>query len=353
MQTVLWTLAMMSGAGWAQDASRVTVATLFDLDGGAADPEAVLGDTALVDNTSFSGLTDPDVCRPLDLTLTDVDGSVTAGTLTVTGTDCLGDVVVASYTFDGSGTGVKALSRVSGQASGPYFRTVTSIETDTLTGEGRADTVSVGFDADCPTQYLLFGVRQADRMKRRWIDPYVANTQTSPVTTSGALTAELTSYKGGAFDNVDVGDLLLFTLDGVDYERLVVAKADDDSVTLDRPVAIEGRGISFRWQKPFVSSDPGDGLWFDVTRYASVAFLFDQDAESSTGDLITVVECRAGRPTIATDTQTLDGDTTGVSTVDLLRTPYDECRVGLRFGTGDDADTVPEVLHVSMLGQLR
>ena len=339
----------------AHAAEQVAVAMDFDLDGSASDPDRVVESVRIEDDKSdYVIAADPDVCRLVDVTIDDSNASITDGTITVTGTDCLGEALVASYTLDGSGDGTYPLTVEVGSATGAYFSTVTEVSTNTLTGENKADNLEVGYNTDCPTQYVAYGIRKKDALGAKRVDPYAFDKQHSLVTTGGVRSTTLYSVKSDApFGVVEPGDLLNFTLDGVSLEVNVVSKESDDKIFVDRPLTIERNGVGFRYKHRFISSDPGDGLWFPVSTYDSVSFLFDQDAEASDGNLITTVECRAGRAQIQTHSDTLDGDATAVSAIDLTATTYEACRVGLKFGTGDDTDRAPDVLHITMVGYPR
>lgn len=355
MRRLLCFALLIPGLALGQPPERVTMALAHDLDGEGADPDHVMSDTALVDDKlDYTVAASPDVCRLLDVTITDANASITAGNLTVTGMDCFGDALVATYTFDGSGGGTFPLSVQSGVASGPYFRTVSSITTDTLTGEGGSDSATVGYAGASPTQFVAFGVRVDDGMGGRFVEPFGSTSVQNRVTTSGAVSSTLTSVLGDQpFATIEQGDLLVITLDGTQYERQIVSKTSDDAVTVDAPILIPTMGIGFRWKQRFVTSDPADGLWVAMGAYASAAFLIDQDAEQSDGDVQTVVQCRAGMADIETHTAALDGDASVAHTLDLHQTRYEACRVGLRFGTADDADAVADVVHITFMGEAR
>lgn len=350
----------VAAPAWAQSPEQVVLAVDFDLDGEAADPDQVVQQDALVDSQALTIVGQPDVCRALDVTVEDANASIVSGTVTIAGTDCLGDALEARYTFDGTGDGVFPLEVTAGAASGPYFRTVTQVVTDVLDGEGRTDTVSVGYSADCPLQYVLYGARKEVRARGDWqtsrdVNPFGEYVERRLITTSGALSTRLTaSGSDGAFTDVAVGDRLLFTVESTMHIVHVTEKSSSNEVTIDRPVLIQDKGVDFRWQKRFVSADPGDGLWIPMVGYGAVAFLVDQDAEASTGDTVVVVECRAGAADIRVHQEVLDGDAATLGEIDLARTRFDECRLALGFGQGDDDDAgADESLNITLLGNVR
>jgi len=102
------------------ETKHYTVMSAFDLDGEAADPDQVVtaANGVIVDSTPAYVITaQPDVCRLLDLTISDTD--MTAGTITVTGTGCLGEARVCTFTAwtAGDDDGVKSLVCTDGQGA--------------------------------------------------------------------------------------------------------------------------------------------------------------------------------------------------------------------------------------------
>ena len=353
--TCLMVMLTSLGVGRVASAAEpMTVALRMDLDGAAADPEAVVAASSLVDNGDFTIGSQPDVCRPLGVTVVDDDASITAGRIQVTGTDCLGDTLIAEVAFDGNGSGSFDAVVTRGTASGAYFRSVTSVATDVLTGEDRNDTVALGYAGDCPTQYVAYGTRSGDAQGKKHVDPEGSVVRRQLITSGGSMSTTLTTVRGnGAFADVDVGDLLFLPLEHGVMEFQVTARASDDEVSVQPPVNVDAAGRGFRFKKRFVSSDPADGLWYPVGDLSSAAFLVDQDAEASTGGVVTTVTCRAGPAEVETHTATLDGAATAVHAIDLSNVAYEACRLGLRFGTGDDGDDVDERISVSFVGHDR
>lgn len=353
MKKYLFTLLLLAAAPlWAQSNTQVTVASAFDLDGEAADADHIVTSATLADSTSFTVAASPDTCRLVDMTVTDADSSTTDGTITITGTDCFGDALTATYTFDGSGSGVVNFTVSSGSASAAYFKTVTSVASGVLTGEGVGDAITVGYTTNSPLSYLACGIRKDDSLGTKGVDPFSSYEERRRITTSGASSATVTSVNSDApFTAAAVGDILLLNISGSLFERKITAKASANSITIDTAVTIPAAGIGYRWKQCFVSSDPTDNLWFNTDGYDGVSFIIDQDAEASTGDTVTSVECKATVSHIQIDTDTLDGAATAVSALDVRLAAYEACRIGLQFGTGDDADAAAEDINVSFVGQ--
>jgi hypothetical protein len=88
----------------AQDVQRVPLAIAWDMDGEAADDDQIVAVATFADSTTFTLAAQPDTCRLVDITVTDADSSITAGVLTVTGTDCWGDALVCTFTAAAGGT---------------------------------------------------------------------------------------------------------------------------------------------------------------------------------------------------------------------------------------------------------
>src|SRR5574341_274722 len=102
----------------------------------------------LADTTSYTITAQPDTCRVVDITVTDADSSITAGVLTVTGTDCWGDAQTCTFTFAAGGSGVKALTYGTGSGLTCAFASVSTVANGALTGEGVGDALIAGYTAN-------------------------------------------------------------------------------------------------------------------------------------------------------------------------------------------------------------
>lgn len=349
--------AALAGQAQAQETlERTPLAIGWDLDGEAADTNQVVESQALTDSAALTVTASPDTCRLVDITVTDADSSITAGTLSVTGTDCWGDALIATYTFAAGGSGVKTLTVDSATypgVSGAYFRTVTVVETGALTGEGAGDVVIVGYSANAPTLYPMYGVRKFGPMGVRTVNPFDSTVSNLPITTSGVSTTTVTSVSSNdAFANVAVGDLLYLNLEGKEFVRKVTARASADSITVNEKIKIPTAGVGFRYKHFFVFADPLDG-WIQLGAGERIGFLFDVDANANTGGVVSNVECRAPGPdqsgVVQIDTDTVASGSAGNATtwLDMESTPaFDACRIGAGFGTGDDTDTAAEDVNI-------
>lgn len=349
----------------AYDSQRIPLAIAFDLDGEAADADQVVVSATLADSTTFTVAASPDTCRLVDITVTDADSSITAGVLTVTGTDCWGDALVATYTFAAGGSGVKTLSvdQTAYASRTARFATITSVVSGVLTGEGVGDALTVGYTANSDYTYVLYGIREK-RDGRRFVNPFRLGEGVDDVTVNATALASYTTADGGAFQNLAVGDLVYLTVGGVTYERKLTAVSSDDAATIDYQLPV-GSGlattdrVNMQYKKRFLLAEADDG-WFSVKGAEALTVIFDVDANADTGGVVSSVECAAFNQVggdidaiFQEDTATVNSGSAGqdVSTVDLRLKGYTHCRVGVKFGTGDDGDTANEDINVIALVQ--
>jgi hypothetical protein len=348
---------------------RAILATAWDLDGEGADADQVVTAAEIEDSKDdYTIAANPDTCRLVDITIVDANSSVTAGTITVVGTDCWGAPLEAEFDFAGGGSVVLTGTVSVGRASGAYFLTVTSVETGVITGEGgAADTLAVGYAGDgTPAQYPMYGREKSTfpgpigTNPGRYVDLYDSYAVPLLVTTTDVASATLTSVNtDGPFTNVSANDLLLLqTEDSAYVWRKVTARASANSITLNASVNIASAGETFRYRKFFVFADPQDG-WVNVSGWDSTTFILDVDANADTGGVISDVTCAVLGPTyepaVQVDTITIATTAVGtdVTAIDLsLAAPYTHCRFGMEFGTNDDADAAAEDINIA-IGQWR
>jgi hypothetical protein len=326
---------------------RATLAYQWDLDGEAADDNQVIAATALVDNgTSVAGanwtiLAQPDVCRLLDSTI--VDTNLSAGTLTVTGLGCLGEARVCVFAFTaGDDSGVKTLTCTDGE--GAYYSSVTTVTTNTMTGESD-ETFTLGYTSNSVNGWAMYGkARTAGPNGEHGVDPFASYTGSGRLQTSGSSTT-VTNTSGTGFSGVSIGDLLLFEVAGVSYERKVTAKATDSSLTVN--AAVTASGVPWEYRKYYFSTNPADDLSVDVRGWKTVNFTWTVDSSTNTGGIVTLLQCTQFGPEWPLGQWEQLNTTTVASTVvqaattesiDLSLVPFTHCRMGFRLGTGDDGD---------------
>jgi len=330
----------------------------LNLNGEAANAAKVVTVVQLADSTSYTIAAQPDVCRLIDVTIVDADNSISAGVLTVVGTDCWGDPLTTTYTFAAGGSGVKTLvvSRTTANvdaranlASGAYYKTITTVSNGALTGEGgAADTISVGYSASIGYAYPQYGLRtdsdeppyrQVDRLGKDLIRVGVKNGTTS--------TDVVTNISAAApFTRAVVGDLVYFPeVDGKDRPqvRRIVSRADANNIVVDQSIYLKP-GNFFYLQHAYLSTDPQDG-WIPTAGFDSVDFAWQEASTgANTGGIISNVEC-ADQTSLRMPALQVKTDTCATGTlcnfafaVDLRLTKWDYCRLGFKFGTNDDAD---------------
>jgi len=78
------------------------------------------------------------------------------------------------------------------------------------------------------------------------------------------------------------------------------------------------------------------------------------DANADTGGVVTSIECMIrgpeDKPLMEVDTDTIASGATGAvaTAIEYHITSFSHCRFGLKFGTGDDTDTAPEVMALGV-----
>jgi hypothetical protein len=354
-------LAVVAGSSSAQQSiARATLASAFDLDGEAADADQIVTVATFADSTTFTIAAQPDSCRLVDITVVDANSSIAAGVLTVTGTGCLGDAKVCTFTAAAGGSGVKTL--VCSDGEGAYMAAVTSVISGALTGEGGAgDTLAVGYASDSVNGWAMYGKKNPTGPNGELsVDPFGYFDVGHPVTTSGVASTTLAGVNGAsdALALVSVGDLIILQTGGTSYERKITAKASADSITLSSAVTIPSAGVGYRFKKAYFSTNPAHLLAVPVSGYRSAMFTWSVDANANTGGVITLLECTSDRVEfpaairwVQLDTDTIASGAAQASTsesISLEALPYSYCRFGFSFGDGDDADASPEDLNLAV-----
>lgn len=359
-------LVLSASLSAAQDVQRVPLAMAWDMDELGVDADYNVLATQLTDSKAdYTISAQNEVCRVNNITVVDGDSSISAGVLTVTGTDCWGDFLACTYTFASGGSGAKSLVKSSGNATTCAFKTIDIVETGVLTGEsGAADTVSVGYPALSGYQYPIYGIRKEARGVR-YVDPFAFGIPAGTIKLNGTAATSFASVDGGAFQGLSQFDIVYITVGGVDYERRLVAVASDDAATLDLaiPTAVApatDAEVKFRYKNRFILREDQDA-WVPLPKGGEAAFvIFDVDANANTGGIVSSVECSlfangVYNPTVQLDTDTVASAATGTNTtsVDLRLAPFSHCRVGVKFGTGDDADVANEDINIFLLNSKR
>lgn len=349
--------ALVSMPAHGQDVGTRTalLAYSWNMNGEAADDDQVLAATQLADSTDYTAsiAAQPDSCRLIDATLTDANSSITAGVLTIAGTDCLGYPRTCTLDFSvaaNQGSGVKTLAvSVGPTGTSCYLKTVTSIANNALTGEGgAADTIKIGYTSNSADAWVMYGIPGAtDPLGRHAVDPWNSFEVPLNITTSGASTTAVTSVSANAaFTSVAAGDLILVKIGSIEYPRKVVTRADANNIVVNQALNIPAAGVPFRYKKFYYSTDPYDDLWIPVQSVDGATFSVNVAANADTGGVVQTLYCTVkgpGWPT--TNNSTLYTDTTAsgstgkyVYNLNFQASHFTHCRMGFRFGTNDDAD---------------
>jgi hypothetical protein len=352
-------VALLPTLALAQQAEpRYTAISGYDLDGEAADADQIVTVIALTDNLVGVIAAQPDTCRLVDATLVDADSSLTGGVLTVVGTDCLNLPKSCSYTFVGDGSAIVSLTCTDGESA--YFKTVASVGTGALTGEGGADTITVGYTSNSAIGWPMYGrLAPPGPSGEHGVDPYGSYPVSRLITTSAALSTTVAGVVAAddPFELVSVGDLLVFSVSGTLYERRVTAKASADSITVNQAVNIPAAGVTFSYRKMFFTTNPADRAAFPVAGYQSIAFDWAVDYTSSTtAGLILRIDCapytpeyNAARWTKISEIRLAGSAPTQADSRQIVSTEgYGYCRFGAYYATGDDIDGAAEDINLTV-----
>jgi len=360
---LLAALVSLPAHGQTAGSRTAVLAYSWDMDGAAAVADKVVTVATLADSTTFGIAAQPDSCRLIDMTIVDANSSTDSGTVTVTGTDCLGFPRICTFDFAvvaTRGSGVKTLPVTTGPTgSSCYLGNVASVVTSLLNGEGGAgDTITVGYTTNSADAVAMYGIRgQDDPLGRHSVDPWNSLPVALPITTAGVSTTAVTSVAtNGAFTNVAAGDLLTINIGGRESQRKVVTRSDADNIVVNSPIKIPAAGVPFTYKKFFYSTDPYDDLWIPATADSTLLFQTNVAANASTGGVVQNLYCTtkgAGWPTtnnmtVATETTATGAAAKYAHSVNLNLLPYTHCKMAFRFGTGDDGDGANEDITLTV-----
>lgn len=351
------TAALAQEAGSPAEGPRsLLLARTWDLDGEAADDDQIVTSADAADATTYALAAQPDVCRLVDLTITDANSSITAGVITFTGTDCLGNAIACTHTFTGAGSGVKTLVVSSGSATSCYMGAVTSIISGALTGEqAGTDLVKVGYTTNSAEGWPMYGVKYRLSNGTQGVNPFqYFESGSATISTTGLST---TVAGTGAFTNMLAGDVLTVLIDGAPFTRKIVTRSSANSVVVDAAINIP-TARAFKWQKFYFSTNPLDQLWIRPARYSGGMVTINVDANVSTGGVTHNFQCYnvagydsttpftvIGTANTATGAAASSGKYTYA--LDRRLAAFSYCKLGFYFGTGDDADGANESISAT------
>ncbi len=347
----------LSGHTASEHKKTYTLTALYDLDGAAASATAIHSADTITDSASFTIDAQPDVPRVLQATLTDADASISACQMVVNGTLADGSNAQVLFTLTG-GSGVKT-----GTPAGVYFKTVLNSSVGVCTGEGAGDAVSLGTSSSvAPIYFKPYGRRflrlAGDLGSQRAFDLDWNTDIKDKVAVDEAAAVPADATKTTIFANIQVGAILQLQNRGVWYERVVTAKASDDSLTLDGVINNDLAAMPIRYRNPYFGPDTDDGALpvggFEAGSFVWLFHVLGNDAKVR-------LQCRvlgAGSGWVTVDNSAITASATLVTkvvSVDFRLAGYDECRAGLEWATVDtdgDAGAELESITVQFVGTL-
>jgi len=360
----LLAVLLAGSASLAQDAGNVAdgpkaivLARSWDLDGEAASAAKIVAVADAADSTTYTIAAQPDVCRLIDMTVTDANSSITAGVITLTGTDCLGTAITCTQTFTGAGSGVKTLVVSSGSATSCYMGNVASVISGALTGEqAGTDKITVGYTTNSSEGWPMYGVKFSLSNGVQGVNPFAFTEGTANISTSGLST---TISGTGAFTDLLANDLIWVMVDGRFFNRRIVTRTSANAVVVDQAINIPS-ARSFKWQKFYFSTNPLDEMWVRPNRYSGALVTINVDANVSTGGVVHNLQCysvggydSAGPLTVIGSATTATGAAASAGrynyAIERRLAPFSYCKLGFYFGTGDDADGANESITATVL----
>ena len=183
--------------------------------------------------------------------------------------------------------------------------------------------------------------------ERGFLDPPRNNQiRVTSSTTTLAATVALTS----PFATVGVGDFVYVVVNGVPEERVVVARASADSLTMNAALSATMTNVQFGWRDRTCGVEAANG-WFPVNPFTGVSISLMVSQIVVTGQIEFKIQCRDS----GVDAQAVDVYAEGMS---IYRTGgynaaqvdnddiiihngvklFHECRVGMLIDSADDGD---------------
>lgn len=181
-------------------------------------------------------------------------------------------------------------------------------------------------------------------------DPFgPANVGRGTIETSGSSTTVVESVTGSnPFTEIAVGDVLMFTLNGVVYRRGVTARASAASITVDSVIDLGTAGVSWSWYQQKCGATATDG-WIPVSLATTFSFVVNWVTKNATS-LDHSFECRVGGDAalvVEQASQTAAGTTAAVVTDGV----WDECRIGLKLTTDTGVQSINSLIAFKGAGR--
>ena len=189
------------------------------------------------------------------------------------------------------------------------------------------------------------------------------------LTTSGSSTT-ITALNAAddPFTVVAAGDEITFIVQGVEYQRVIITNADDDTITVDTAINLSvtpDGGAYWRYRTRSCGTAATDG-WFSVAQYPFASVTLELNQVNVTGHLEFKVQCRH----FGSDNQPVDVYAEGMANYrsggyDAAQADndtiivhngfpvFESCRVGMLIDTADDGgDTGSNAEQVTIRAKL-
>lgn len=160
---------------------------------------------------------------------------------------------------------------------------------------------------------------------------------TKLVTTSGSNTTITAVSSNAPFQGLAVGDLLLFTVGGEEYERTISTFTSANSVVVNEAIDLSANS-TFRFKKRRAGQLATSG-WFDVSSFNTFNIQYSIATINATS-LTFVLECRNSPFEAGNAIHTSAAMTVAQSNAVAVLTIYDQCRVGWLIDTDGGAQSV-------------
>lgn len=132
------------------------------------------------------------------------------------------------------------------------------------------------------------------------------------------------------FAGLAVGDILIFRIAGVTYQRRIITYTSDSAVVVNTAIDLGSTGVPFTYLKQSCGTAATDG-WIDVALSGEINFVRDITTINATS-IESQVECRVnGTGAIILDTKTIG--TTGAYSYIVPTAAWDACRLGVKVST--------------------
>jgi hypothetical protein len=161
-----------------------------------------------------------------------------------------------------------------------------------MTGED-TETFALGYTSNSVNGWPMHGTRYIGPNGEYGVNPFGVIQVPLRVTTAGVSATTVTGVTAAedAFARPSAGDIIIFTISGVPYERLIATNADDDTITINTAINIAAAGITYTYRPFWYSSNPDHRMFVPVHGHRTALFDWSVDANVNTGGVVTSLEC--------------------------------------------------------------